>query len=196
MKRNLKAYFSVEVQAKLKNILKEKRFIHSIGVANMALKLAEKYGLNKKKAVIAGLLHDCARDLSRKKSNYFIKKYNIKFDDITRKVPALWHSYIGPYVAKEDFEIIDNEILQAVKYHTSGNINMCSIAKAVYIADYTELSRKYQSSKQIRAKINTKISLNELLRFVLKDKLVYLLSEGKLIHTATIDMWNKYNNKQ
>lgn len=176
-------------------MLKEKRFKHSLGVANVAVKLAEKYGFDKKKAALAGLLHDCARDLSKKKCDYFIRKYKIKFDAITRKVPALWHSYIGPYVAAEEFNITDTKILQAIKYHTSGNINMGAIAKAVYIADYTEPSREYQYSKKIRAKLNTKIALNELVRLVLKDKLSYLLSEGKLIHTATIDMWNKYNNK-
>lgn len=179
---------------KLGGMVNKKRFIHSLGVMQMAHGIAEKFGLDGKKAACAGLLHDCARDLKPRKAAYFIKKYRVKFDPVSKKIPALWHSFLGEFVAKEEFGVNDREILEAIKYHTAGNAAMGQVAKAVYIADYSEINRKYHSSEKIRAKIKTKISLDELVRLVLKDKIAYLIEEGKLIHKDSVDMWNKYNH--
>lgn len=179
---------------KLKGMVNEKRFIHSIGVMQMAYELAEKFGLDGKKAALAGLLHDCARDLKPRRAAYFIKKYKVRFDPVSKKIPALWHSFLGGFVAKEEFGVKDTEILDAIKYHTAGNAAMGPVAKAVYIADYSEINRKYHSSKKVRAVIKTNISLDELVRLVLKDKVAYLIEEGKLIHKDSVDMWNKFNH--
>jgi predicted HD superfamily hydrolase involved in NAD metabolism len=182
------------MESKIKGMLKPERFIHCEGTAKMAVIIAEKYSLDKRKAAVAGILHDCARELGASKAGYYIKKYKIKFDPVTKKIPELWHSLIGPYAAFEEFNIKDREILEAIKFHTAGNMHMGPIAKVLYIADYAEGHRKYYSSKKIRAKIITKISLDELLRLVLKYKLSYLIEEGKLIHKNSVDMWNVFNN--
>lgn len=182
------------MESKIKGMLKPKRFIHCLGAAKMAVIIAEKYSVDKRQAALAGLLHDCASELSASKYSYYIKKYKIKFDPITKKIPELWHSFIGPYAAFEEFNIKDGEILEAIKFHTAGNMDMGPIAKVLYIADYAEVHRKYYSSTKIRAKIKTNISLDELLRLVLKYKLSYLIEEGKLIHKNSVDMWNAFNN--
>jgi len=194
MKKNLKSPALCDAENKIKGMLDEKRFIHSIAVAQTAVIIAEKYGLDKRKAELAGLLHDCARDLSGLKQQYFIKKYKIRFDPVSKKIPGLRHSFLGAYVAMEEFNVKDREVLEAIKYHTAGNASMGPIAKAVYIADYTEINRKYRSSEKIRAKIKTNISLDEMVGLVLKDKLGYLVEEGKLIHKDSVDMWNQHNH--
>ena len=194
MEKNLKSQVLGDAENKIKGMLNERRFIHSVGVAQAAVMIAGKYGLDKEKSELAGLLHDCARDLSGFNRQYLIKKYKIRFDPVSKKIPDLKHSFLGAYVAMEEFNVKDREVLEAIKYHTAGNVSMGPIAKAVYIADYTEINRKNRSSKRIRAKINTNISLDELVRLVLKDKLGYLIEEGKLIHKDSVDMWNKYNH--
>lgn len=195
MINSLKTFVPAGMENKIKGMLNERRFTHSLGAAKTAVLIAGKYALDKKKSAVAGLLHDCARDLSPARCKYYIDKYKIKFDPVSKQIPELWHSFIGPYAAYEEFGIKDREILEAIKYHTAGNAAMGPIAKAVFIADYTEINRKYQSSEKIRAKIQTKISLDELTLFVLKGKLSYLIEEGKLIHKDSAGMWNKYNNK-
>ena len=195
MKSGPENYVSAEIDKKILKMVGEKRFIHCRSVAATAVEIAKKYGLNIKKAAVAGMLHDCARGLSRGKSSYYINKYKIRLDHVSKKIPALWHSFIGPYVAMEEFKIRDRSILDAIKYHTAGNTKMGPIAKAVYISDYAEINRKYHTSIKIRAKIKTNIPLDELVRLVLKDKLSYLIEEGKLVHFESLEMWNKYNHK-
>lgn len=195
MKNFLKARVSAEMEDKIRDMVGEKRFVHCLGVAETAFEIAGKYGLDKKKAVLAGMLHDCARGLSTAKCSYYIKKYKINIDSVSKKIPALWHSFIGPYVAREVFGIKDKAILDAIKYHTAGNTAMGPLAKAVYVADYAEINRKYHTSKKIGALIKTNIPLDGLVRLVLKDKLSYLIEEGKLVHFESLKMWNKYNHK-
>lgn len=195
MKSVLKLYIPGWMEDRLREMVGEKRFKHCLGVAVTAVQVAGKYGLNKNKAALAGMLHDCARGLSAAQCARYIKKYKIKFDSVSKKIPALWHGLIGPYVAGEVFGIKDKTILDAIKHHTSGSTAMGPLAKAVYIADYAEINRKYHSSKKIRAIIKTNIPLDELVRLVLKDKISYLIEEGKLVHFESLEMWNKYNHK-
>lgn len=195
MKTRLDELIPPGIETGIRKMLGEKRAAHCLRVAATAVEIAEKYGLNVKKAALSGMLHDCAKGLSKKECAFYIKKYKITLDPVSKKIPALWHSFLGPYVAAEEFGIKDKVVLDAIKYHTAGNRRMGPLAKAVYVADYTEIHRKYHSSKKIRAKIKTNIPLDELVRLVLKDKLSYLIEEGKLLHSESLEMWNKYNHK-
>jgi predicted HD superfamily hydrolase involved in NAD metabolism len=183
-------YVTPEMENKLRPLITPKRFDHSVGVAKTALTIASKYGIDEKKCVLAGFLHDCAKDMPESRITAYLKKYKINLDDITKKTPALRHSLVGPYAARDIFGVRDHEILDAIKYHTSGNRRMCPVAKVVFVADYTEINRKHRDSKKIRSKIWTDITLDELVKNVLKDKLSFLLEEGKLIHPDAIRMWN------
>src|SRR5699024_10272275 len=105
--------------------------------------LSEIYGADKEKAYIAGMLHDCAKCLDNETMNYNIKKYDIKLDDYEKESRALAHSIIGGYIAKYEFKIDDEEILNSIKYHTTGNENMTLLEKIIYIADLTEKDRDF-----------------------------------------------------
>lgn len=192
MENELKKYIEPSCFTLLKGLIKEKRYIHSIGVAHTCLFLAKKFGYNRRKAVIAGLLHDCAKDLDEAKQKYFIKKYKIKFDEVTKKVPVLWHGYIGYYAAREFFGVTDKEILEAIKYHTAGNREMGHIARLVFIADFVEINREYESSSRARRMLHKPgIALDEILLQVIKEKVNYIISSNMVLHLETILFWNK-----
>jgi predicted HD superfamily hydrolase involved in NAD metabolism len=174
----------------LKTMLKPGRFAHSMGAAGLAVELAVKYSQDVKKAALAGLLHDCAKDLDEKQTNRYIKKYRIKLDPVSKKIKALWHCHIGPYVAREKFGIKGRVILDAIANHTAGRAGMDNISKIVYISDFAEEGRVFWPSRSARKKILSKISLDELTVFVLKEKMKYLIDGGKLIHPDSILLWN------
>ena len=126
-----------EIKNWLKNNLDEERFIHSLGVADCAKELAEKYGLNKEKAYLTGLIHDCAKC----QSNEYLKtilteKMHCDMEELLN--PKTYHSPAGAYLAKEIFKIEDNEILDAIYCHTIGKINMTTFEKIIFLADKIE----------------------------------------------------------
>lgn len=176
--------------ALLKSMQSPGRFAHSLGAARQAAGLAVRYSTDLKKTVIASLLHDCAKDLTEKETKRYVKKYRIKFDALSKKIRALRHCHVGPYVAREKFGIKDPSILAAIANHTAGRPGMDAVSKIVYISDFIEEGREYAPSGYIRKKISAKISLDELMLFVLKEKLQYLLDGGKLIHMDSILLWN------
>jgi|DewCreStandDraft_4_1066084.scaffolds.fasta_scaffold08888_10 predicted HD superfamily hydrolase involved in NAD metabolism len=182
-----------EIINKLKGIIDKKRFFHSLNVAKIAVILAYKFKVNKKKAALAGLLHDCAKTLSLNKS----KKYLFDFeDDILKDTPAIWHSYAGYFYAKKVFNVKDKKILNAIKYHTVGFPDMDKLAKIIYVADFIEFGRDYVQSKKISKLIRKRnLSLDNMVLLVLKEKLLYLLKNRKKIHINSIKLYNKLLKK-
>ena len=136
---------SVEMmQEKLQSALSVKRYIHTMGVSEEAVKLAEIYGTptDCEKAKVAGLLHDCAKDYPQTLRERFCKEYKIKTDEIMEKQPDLIHPFLGAEVAKREYQIQDEEILNAIRYHTTGRANMTLLEKIIFIADYIEPHRE------------------------------------------------------
>jgi predicted HD superfamily hydrolase involved in NAD metabolism len=181
-----------DLPGKLKKILRRGTYRHSLGVAGTALALAGKFGADKGKAFTAGLLHDCAKDLGKARMKSLIKKYGIKLDPAAEKIPAVWHSFIGARLAKEQFGVKDRETLAAIESHTTGVPKMGRLAGIIYAADYIEPGRKYASNRKLR-KIagNGKITLKQLISMVAKEKTSYLRRTGKIIHPGTIKLLRK-----
>ncbi len=164
-----------------------------MGTALTCATLAKKYKAGVKTAALAGLLHDCAKDLSTAEEARLIRRYSVKMDPVSKKIKPLWHCFLGPYVAMEKFGVTDKKILGAIANHTAGKPGMDVISKIVYVADFSEEGRAYGSSRAVRKRIFSKISLDELTLFVLKEKLRYLIDQGKLIHNNSILLWNSLN---
>jgi len=191
MKFKLSDYIARSMQARLSFLLGKKRYLHSAGVACTAAYLAKKYGASVKKAVIAGYLHDCAKGLSKRGMKNSIKKYGIKMDETTKNIPGLWHSIIAAYMARDIFGIKDAEILEAIRFHSTGREKMSNLEKIIYISDYVETGRKYKSSRRTGKLIkDKKISLNEFVFKVLKEKLIYLINSSMIIHPDSIRLFN------
>lgn len=173
---------------KIKNFLSEKRLLHTFRVLKVSLFLAKKYGVNQKKIFISAILHDIGKDIQISKQRKIIKKLK---DKKLLQIPSIWHCFTGEVIAKKIFKIKDKQILNAIKYHSTGNLKMGNIGKIIFVADFIEPGRKYLSSVFIRKKMNTSIELDKLVLLVLEKKLVYLINEKKIIHKNSIDFWNK-----
>ena len=131
--------------------MKEKRFIHSCSVAHLAYQIAKRNQLDYSKAYIAGILHDVAKDIDKNESLALMKQYYPDFVDIGA---FSYHQFLGEKVAKDDFGVVDEEILGAIKAHTTGKGNMNWLEKLIYAADKIDPNRGYDSSKLIQAMEN------------------------------------------
>lgn len=138
-----------QIKKDLKNILSEKRYLHSIGTMKSAEELAKYYRVNVETAKIAGLIHDIAKEMTDEEKLEYIKKYNIKIDKIEQKNLGLLHAKIGASIAKEKYNL-SKEIQKAIEYHTTGNPNMNLLDKIVFVADKIEETRSYPDLEVVR----------------------------------------------
>lgn len=177
-----------EMKEKLKSALKPKRYIHSIGVCDTAIKLAERFGADKEKAYIAGLLHDCAKCFDNEKQIELCSKYGIELSRITIECPAVIHAPLGAAVAKAEYGINDKEILQAIEFHTTGGCNMTKLDKIIYIADMIEPSRDYTGVDVLRKEAEK--DLDNAMLMALQSTLEFNIKKRSIVHPYTIDAWN------
>ena len=134
--------FSIEdIQNKLRKNLKGSRFIHTLGVEYTSVCLAMKYEEDLEKAELAGLLHDCAKELPEKKMIKICRNHGEKISKMEFEQPFLLHGKAGACIAKDKFGIEDEVILNAIRYHTTGRPAMTLFEKIVFVADYIEPNR-------------------------------------------------------
>ncbi len=139
-----------EIKAVLKNRMNEHRYEHSLNVAKRAAFLAEKYGADAEKARFAGLIHDICKGIPQEEQLAIIEKEGITLDEDTKKSPALWHSIAGAIYCEHELCVTDKDVLNAVRYHTSGRGNMSILEKVVYMADLTSAERNYPDAEYTR----------------------------------------------
>ena len=126
-----------EIKNWLKEHLNNERYIHSLGCADSAKKLAKMYNLDEEKAYLAGLVHDCAKCYSNEQlENILVNNMSFKKDALIN--PKTYHSPAGAYVAKHELGINDEEILSAIHHHTIGKLNMTTFEKIIFLADKIE----------------------------------------------------------
>lgn len=178
-----------EIKEKLKNCLTSERYMHSIGVMEMAAELAKQFNYNIIKAEIAGLLHDCAKCLSTEE----LEKYSYCLCECERESKKTWHAPIGALIAEKEYGITDKEILSAIRWHTIGKTNMSDFEKIIFIADKIE---KRTREENIRQDIETALKKhNNLDAAMLKSFQITIesLIKRKLpICYQTIDVYNKF----
>lgn len=169
---------------KLRNAMEKelnaKRFEHTLSVAYTAAALAMVYEVDVNKAITAGMLHDCTKCYSGKKLIAFCKKHHLPMNETEAQNPsALLHAKAGSHFAKIKYDIEDEDILNAIRYHTTGRPGMSDLEKIIYIADYIEPSRKHAANlTQIRRMAFQ--DMNNTLCKILEDTLSYLMSvDGK-----------------
>lgn len=178
-----------EIKAELKKILSEKRYTHSLGVADEAKKLAEKYGIDPDRAYLAGLVHDCAKEVPPEDMAGILKnKYGVSVDAMSRLTPKILHGVLGACEAQNKFGIYDPEVLDAVKYHTTGKGNMSMLAKIIYIADYIEPNRDFDGVEELRRLAYADI--DEAIIKGIDETIADLLVRGLLLHPDTIHARN------
>lgn len=165
--------------------LKESRYLHSVGVADTAVFLAKRFGVDEHKARIAGLLHDCAREFSNEALQAEADKRKIAYTAVEKNMPLLLHAYIGARRIAELYEVNDSEIAQAVYRHTVGGKNMTKLDKIIYFADMIEPNRDYPGVEHLR-QLAKNATLDQALLAGLSQSIMFIVKRGGLIHPNTV----------
>lgn len=183
-----------KIEEDLKNRVSLKRYKHVLGVVETAEKLAERYGVSKEKTKIAALLHDIMKEEKIEILKQLCSKKNFKETKKYGKSNEVLHGFAGAEYAEEKYGIKDEEILNAVRYHTIGRKNMGVLEKIIYIADGIEPGREYENVDKMRELAFR--NLDEAILFEVNQKIIYLLKTDKIIHTNALKMRNDLLNKR
>lgn len=167
-----------------------KRFIHSINVADEAIKLSERYDENIHKAYIAGLLHDCAKEIPNSEKIRMCNEYRIKLDRILTKQPDLTHSFLAAQIALHKFCVNDTQILNAISHHTTGKKRMSMLEKIIYIADCIEPNRTFEQVYYLRKLAYENI--NKAVAYSLKLTIEKNKKAQRLIHPLSLEAFQFY----
>ncbi len=182
-----------EITEKLKQNLKENRFLHSLSVAETAKELALSNGIDENKAYLAGLIHDLAKGYSDEELLNKALKYNIAPKGELKKLLPILHSFVGAYEIKNLFGIEDKEIFDAVFYHTTGKEAMVPLTAIVYLADAIEPLRNYPDAERLR--LLAKESLNDAIYEYASMCIDYVEKKGQYLHPDTLKV-KKYYSKR
>lgn len=179
-----------EILKWLKENLTEERYIHSLGTAECAKELAQRYNEDEEKAYIAGLLHDCAKCFDKEKLMEIINK-NHQVDENELMNYKTLHAPVSAYCAQKDFGISDNEILSAIRWHTLGKKDMTTFEKIIFLADKIEPNtRDADYRKQIYEILEEENGLNKALLKCYKETIKSLVKRELKICPLTIDIYN------
>ena len=192
--KEVKFMLSVEtMQEKLQSALSVKRYIHTLGVAEEAVKLAQIYGSvqEQQKARVAGLLHDCAKDYPESMRLRFCKEYKVTTDEIMNKQTDLIHPFLGAEVAKREYQVMDEDVLNAIRYHTTGRKAMSLLEKIVFVADYIEPNREKFGGLE-EARRLAYLDLDKAMKYILENTIEYVRARGRLLHPLSAEALEYY----
>lgn len=172
---------------KLQRELSLHRFRHTLSVAETAVVLAARFGVNPLQAHLAGLLHDCAKGLDASDLTALIRSGGISADEYEISMPALLHAPAGEALARSQYHISDSAVLSAIRWHTTGRRNMTRLEKVIYLADMIEPERDdYPGLSDIRALAET--DLDAAVRRAAARSVDYILERGKKMHPRTLEL--------
>lgn len=177
-----------EMTEKLRSVLKPSRFQHSLGVRDTAVRLAERYGADRDKARLAGLLHDCAKNMTFDESIEYCRRNHFRLNEICFVEPSLIHAPLGSLVARIEYGVTDPEILDAIYYHTTGHENMSLLTKIIYLADTIEPNRTHAGVEQLR--ITAFEDIDEALLRAIDATVRHIINKGGILDTDTISARN------
>ena len=130
------------LQQQMKTVMNEKRYEHTLGVSYTSAALAMRYGYDITAARVAGMLHANAKCVDDLTLLQLSNQYGLPVSEAEKQNPYLLHAKVGAYLAKEKYGVGEDEIIQAVRYHTTGRPNMSLLEKIVFVADYIEPNRR------------------------------------------------------
>ena len=183
-----------KIISRLKSKINDRRFEHSLGVEYTAACMAMVYGADVEKARLAGLLHDCAKCLPTKEKLEKARKHKLSVSKFEENNPDMLHGKLGAYYAKTRYEIDDEEILNAITYHTTGRPNMTLLDKIIFVADYIEPNRKELKDMDIIRK-EAFLDIDKCVIHILKNTLDYLNNSTNEMDFMTQLTYNYYVNK-
>jgi nicotinate-nucleotide adenylyltransferase len=192
---------TARVEAAARTMLNSARFLHSRGTALLAVDLARRYGLDENAAYLAGIAHDICKSFSAEDMLAFAEKDGEEITKLERKKTSLLHARAGAVLLKEKFNIEDETILEAVRFHTTGKENMGSLAKIVFVADKIEVSRpdvkpSLRNTVWVFTKNREQDSLDRLFSLVLDETVMYLHSRDVVISEGTLRLLDSMHKRK
>ncbi|MFC4356078.1 bis(5'-nucleosyl)-tetraphosphatase (symmetrical) YqeK [Chryseomicrobium palamuruense] len=176
-----------EILKKIRPRMKEKRFLHTIGVADTAMKLAEQSGMNPKNAELAGLLHDVCKYANLEWMAEQIQGHALD-PRLLDHHHELWHGPVGSLVAKYEFGVHDEDVLNAIKYHTTGRIGMSKLEKIIYVADMIEPSRDFPNVDELREKTFKDIEIG--MKYGIRHTIQFLVMKKQVVFPDSFECYN------
>lgn len=182
----------------LRQRLSPERFEHSVGAHEKAVELAEKFRLpaeEQERAAIAGLLHDTAKLLSPHQLFDYCDQHHLPICDWDRQTPQTLHPFVGAELVRETFNLHDEDILNAIRFHTTGRAGMSRVEKLVYIADKIEGNTRnplYIQRMTSSLDFRNPWSIDLTMLYILDSTIQFLMEKHQIIHPRTIEAHNDF----
>ncbi|MGG3943480.1 bis(5'-nucleosyl)-tetraphosphatase (symmetrical) YqeK [Peribacillus psychrosaccharolyticus] len=167
--------------------LTERRYQHTLGVTESAIELANRYGADVKKAELAAIFHDYAKFRPKDEMRGIIVSQGMT-STLLDFHSELWHAPVGAYLVEKEAGITNTEILDAIRYHTSGRVGMTLLDKVIYLADYIEPGRLFPGVDEVRE--TAKISLNQAVIEAMRNTIVFLMKKKQAVYPDTFHSYN------
>jgi len=184
----IKYYYLEDIWREMLTFTASKRLVHIKGVIETAYELAKRYGADCRNAVVAAIFHDWFRGSTDSELNKRIEHYGLS-DDLKNKA-NLSHGWLAAELMKERYGIADEDLLNAVRYHTTGRAAMSLLEKVVFIADAIEPSRSFADVPELR-RLAT-VDLDRAMVRALKDTLDYVREKGEILDESTLHAYQYY----
>lgn len=188
--------FILSLEQKLQQILQPKRYLHTLGVAYLSASLAMCHGCSHREALVAGLLHDCAKNIPEQEQLEQCIRLDLSMSEHEKRIPELLHAVYGAHLAKDQYGITEKSILLAIRNHTLGRPEMSELEQIVYLADYFEPERTQPTVPcldDIRRLAFQ--NLDEATWLVAKNSIQYFESTGKDTDPMTYQVFEYYKSK-
>lgn len=173
----------------IRSRLSDYRFHHSLCVAQEAKRLAERYGADADKAYTAGILHDIMKDTPKEAQQQIFADYTVALDDVEKRSATLWHARSGEVFLRHVLGVTDEEILSAVRYHTTGRAGMSRLEQVLFTADFTSADRNYPDVDVMREYADQ--SLEKAIRYGVEYTIRDLIEQGRPVHPDTLAVYNE-----
>lgn len=177
----------------VKTRMPEKRYIHTIGVMETAIQLAEKYGENVESAETAAILHDIAKysDIDWMKQIVIENGLDLRLIDWGAEI---LHGPVGAWIAENEFSIEDQDILNSIRFHTTGRANMSTLEKIIFVADMIEPNRAFAGVEKLRKKANK--DLDKAMNACIRHSIKFLVKTKQPIYPVSIECYNDCVGKE
>ncbi|MCK0471626.1 bis(5'-nucleosyl)-tetraphosphatase (symmetrical) YqeK [Halalkalibacter sp. APA_J-10(15)] len=177
----------------VKQHLTDHRYIHTLGVVESAIELARRFGADEGKAELAAIFHDYAKFRSKDEMRTLIRDH-LQDHTLLDYGSELLHAPCGAYYVKEEQGITDEDVLNAIRYHTTGRVGMNLLEKVVFLADYIEPNRQFPGVDVVRE--IAKVDLEGAIIQALENTIVFLMTRRQLIYPETMATYNDLITKQ
>jgi predicted HD superfamily hydrolase involved in NAD metabolism len=163
------------------------RYEHTLGVMETSIELAKRFGADITKAELAAIFHDYAKFRNRDEMKRIIVQQKMK-EDLLDFHSELWHAPVGAYLVKEEVGIVDEDVLKAIRFHTTGRPDMTLLEKVVFLADYIEPGRHFPGVDEVRE--TSKENLDHAVLMALTNTITFLMKKRQPIYPDTFATYN------